>query len=66
LVTVPAAIYIIFQHLIASVVKSRLMARFSGTIESNPTLRAIGLPVPVPVPVMQAAVGGQGSERTRV
>ena len=28
LVTVPAAIYIIFQHLIASVVKSRLAARF--------------------------------------
>jgi predicted Na+-dependent transporter len=28
LVTVPAAIYIIFQHLLASVVKSRLSARF--------------------------------------
>ena len=28
LVTVPAAIYIIFQHLLASVVKSRLLARF--------------------------------------
>lgn len=28
LVTVPAAIYIIFQHLLASVVKSRLVARF--------------------------------------
>src|SRR5262249_6741780 len=28
LVTVPAAIYIIFQHLLASIVKSRLVARF--------------------------------------
>jgi predicted Na+-dependent transporter len=28
LVTVPAAIYIIFQHLLASIVKSRLQARF--------------------------------------
>src|SRR5262249_27929678 len=28
LVTVPAAIYIIFQHLLASIVKSRLAARF--------------------------------------
>ncbi len=33
LVVVPAAIYIIFQHLIASVVKSRLVARFG---ESRP------------------------------
>ena len=33
LVTVPAAIYIIFQHLLASIVKSRLVARF-GDIES--------------------------------
>jgi predicted Na+-dependent transporter len=32
LVTVPAAIYIIFQHLLASIVKSRLAARF-GDIE---------------------------------
>jgi len=32
LVTVPAAIYIIFQHIIASVVRSRLTARF-GEIE---------------------------------
>jgi predicted Na+-dependent transporter len=30
LVTVPAAIYIIFQHLLASLVKSRLLARFGG------------------------------------
>ena len=33
LVTVPAAIYIIFQHLLASIVKSRLAARF-GDIDS--------------------------------
>ncbi|HKD77767.1 MAG TPA: bile acid:sodium symporter, partial [Ktedonobacterales bacterium] len=33
LVTVPAAIYIIFQHLLASIVKSRLTARF-GDIDS--------------------------------
>jgi len=32
LVTVPAAIYIIFQHLVASVVKSRLMMRY-GDVE---------------------------------
>jgi len=31
LVTVPAAIYIIFQHLLASIVKSRLTARFGDT-----------------------------------
>ncbi len=39
LVTVPAAIYIIFQHLLASVVKTRLFARFGD-----------GEPVPVPAP----------------
>ena len=33
LVTVPAAIYIIFQHLLASIVKSRLTRRF-GDIDS--------------------------------
>lgn len=33
LVTVPAAIYIIFQHLLAGIVKSRLAARF-GDIDS--------------------------------
>jgi len=33
LVTVPAAIYIIFQHLLASIMKSRLAARF-GDIDS--------------------------------
>ena len=33
LVTVPAAIYIIFQHLLASIVKSRLAARF-GDIDN--------------------------------
>ena len=33
LVTVPAAIYIIFKHLLASIVKSRLAARF-GDIDS--------------------------------
>src|SRR5262245_13686689 len=40
LVTVPAAIYIIFQHLLASIVKSRLAARF-GDIDS---LQARSLP----------------------
>jgi predicted Na+-dependent transporter len=35
LVTVPAAIYIIFQHLLASVVKSRLLARY-GDSELRP------------------------------
>ena len=44
LVTVPAAIYIIFQHLIASVVKSRLAARF-GTGEIVSVLPATGMPV---------------------
>ncbi len=39
LVTVPAAIYIIFQHLLASVVKSRLVARF-GDGEEAPALGA--------------------------
>jgi len=34
LVTVPAAIYIIFQHLLASVVKSRLLARFGDGEEA--------------------------------
>ena len=33
LVAVPAAIYIIFQHLLAGIVKSRLAARF-GDIDS--------------------------------
>jgi bile acid:Na+ symporter, BASS family len=36
LVTVPAAIYIIFQHLLASIVKSRLAARF-GDIDGLQT-----------------------------
>jgi predicted Na+-dependent transporter len=35
LVTVPAAIYIVFQHLLASFVRSRLAARF-GDDESGP------------------------------
>src|SRR5262249_39496982 len=39
LVTVPAAIYIIFQHLLASIVKSRLAARF-GDIDSLQARRA--------------------------
>src|SRR5215467_8361903 len=39
LVTVPAAIYIIFQHLLASIVKSRLAARFGDvdTLEAPAT-----------------------------
>ena len=41
LVTVPAAIYIIFQHLVASVVKSRLAARY----ESPPVGYEAGLVV---------------------
>ena len=41
LVTVPAAIYIIFQHLLASVVKSRLSARFGdGDAAPAATVRA--------------------------
>jgi BASS family bile acid:Na+ symporter len=39
LVTVPAAIYIIFQHLIAGIVKSRLAARF-GDGEATPARTA--------------------------
>ena len=39
LVTVPAAIYIIFQHLLASIVKSRLVARF-GDGDAAPALPA--------------------------
>jgi predicted Na+-dependent transporter len=39
LVTVPAAIYIIFQHLLASIVKSRLIARF-GESEAVPATTA--------------------------
>jgi predicted Na+-dependent transporter len=35
LVTIPAAIYIIFQHLIAGVVRSRLSARF-GNVDTGP------------------------------
>jgi bile acid:Na+ symporter, BASS family len=41
LVTVPAAIYIIFQHLLASIVKSRLLHRY-GDPEATP------LPAPAP------------------
>ena len=37
LVTVPAAIYIIFHHLLASVVKSRLIARFGEGPEATAT-----------------------------
>ncbi len=43
LVTVPAAIYIIFQHLIASVVKSRLMARLDPSEVSGPIQLAMSL-----------------------
>ena len=35
LVTVPAAIYIIFQHLLAGIVKSRLVARFGDGDEAS-------------------------------
>jgi BASS family bile acid:Na+ symporter len=49
LVTVPAAIYIIFQHLIASVVKARLAARL-GDGEA-----AAGAPVAAARPVERAA-----------
>ena len=41
LVTVPAAIYIIFQHLVAGVVKARLIARL-GDQESAPAASAEG------------------------
>jgi predicted Na+-dependent transporter len=40
LVTVPAAIYIIFQHLLASVVKSRLIARFGEGAEAPAAVAA--------------------------
>jgi bile acid:Na+ symporter, BASS family len=40
LVTVPAAIYIIFQHLLASIVKSRLLERF-GDGEAAPAVAAV-------------------------
>jgi BASS family bile acid:Na+ symporter len=49
LVTVPAAIYIIFQHLLASVVKSRLLARFGdgeGGTSPPAHLRRSQLPPP--------------------
>ncbi len=61
LVTVPAAIYIIFQHLIASVVKSRLTARFNAVLESSPTLRAMT----VPVEIMQMALAHRAAEPPR-
>lgn len=38
LVTVPAAIYIIFQHLVAGVVKSRLVARFQPAAAPPPVM----------------------------
>ena len=48
MVTVPAAIYIIFQHLLAGVVKSRLAARFgdgdSGPSAGSMSTRASGGP----------------------
>jgi BASS family bile acid:Na+ symporter len=50
LVTVPAAIYIIFQHLLASIVKSRLVARF-GDGEARP----IAEPAPGPAATARAA-----------
>jgi predicted Na+-dependent transporter len=40
LVTVPAAIYIIFQHLVASVVKSRLLLRY-GDVEPVPVKKLV-------------------------
>ncbi len=44
LVTVPAAIYIIFQHLLASVVKSRLCARFGEGDETTAVGAAAATP----------------------
>jgi predicted Na+-dependent transporter len=44
LVTVPAAIYIIFQHLLASIVKSRLTARFGDIDCLQPVVNGSGRP----------------------
>jgi BASS family bile acid:Na+ symporter len=51
LVTVPAAIYIVFQHLLASIVKSRLAARFGDIDRLQAAATASGDP---------AASRGQG------
>jgi BASS family bile acid:Na+ symporter len=45
LVTVPAAIYIIFQHLVAGVVKSRLSVRFGEPREEGETAAARAITV---------------------
>lgn len=52
LVTVPAAIYIIFQHLLAGVVKARLTARFG---DGETTAAAAALPTPAAAPAARAA-----------
>jgi len=64
LVTVPAAIYIIFQHLLASIVKSRLAARFgdidrsqAATASSGPTASAATLCVEETIPSVLTSSG---------
>ena len=54
LVTVPAAIYIIFQHLLASIVKSRLTARF-GDGEAVPVAVAAPAADSAPAATARAA-----------
>jgi predicted Na+-dependent transporter len=49
LVTVPAAIYIIFQHLIAGIVKARLVARL-GEGEAAPAQAPVAAPVSAALP----------------
>jgi BASS family bile acid:Na+ symporter len=64
LVTVPAAIYIIFQHLLASIVKSRLAARFgdigslqAATGSSGPAYPAAALSVAENMPAVLTSSG---------
>jgi BASS family bile acid:Na+ symporter len=54
LVTVPAAIYIIFQHLVASIVRKRLVARYTE-IDGMTAATAVAAPAASATPVPQTA-----------
>jgi predicted Na+-dependent transporter len=62
LVTVPAAIYIILQHLLASVVKSRLLARFGNGEGGTPTAR-VRSPTPPPHALSEEPPSPRGQSR---
>jgi len=65
LVTVPAAIYIIFQHLVASVVKSRLAARY-GDVEPAPAKKVAKLVPRKPVGGYEGGLAVEGTPITRL